>query len=529
MFDRLFKKPVPEANGQVGLTLDGDGFSISHVVRDENGPPKVLFSRSLSNLTGDERQAALREIVAEENLTGLPCVVTLPRDSYRLQLLDRPKVEDHEIVKSLQWLVKEVIDFDPGEATLDYCVFPEDASRGRSEQIFVAAARNQTIEEASELVHGSGLELCAIDVAEFAMRNLIDEMPKLVAGTLLLDLGAKDGLLAICHEAHLYFGRRIGSGTSQIDDAMSNVVSLDDSPAELSHYVRNQLDELLLEIQRSLDYYESELGKAPASRLVIAPSMAEISAYIPYLAEQLRPVKVSQLDINELVDSDALLGNELQAKAMLAVGGALRKERDQEINLNRKPTQSRSQATFSIERTTQICALVAFGLIAASGASIYQNHQLAAELAAHETRQQSVNRQFEELENQHAGLVLEGTPVDPLASLKGDRNRVARTLRSLENIGGDRREGFSKYFSGFARQIVPELWLTRIEVLDGGDALSIHGHALSPKRVPQLLRRLREEESFSGKTFSLFRLDSNEKTGRMDFSLESQSIQEGSP
>ena len=167
-------------------------------------------------------------------------------------------MEDDEIASSRPWLIKDLIDFDPSDARVDYFEFPADANRGRDPQLFVVAARNDVIEEVTNLLDGSGLELDAVDIGELALRNLTLVIPEQVAGTLLLELRPKGGILAICHESKLYFARSISTGTSHIDDAMSQEIALDDSDDQLSDHVRSLLDELLLEIQRSLDYYESD-------------------------------------------------------------------------------------------------------------------------------------------------------------------------------------------------------------------------------------------------------------------------------
>ncbi|MCH7599821.1 MAG: biogenesis protein MshI [Myxococcales bacterium] len=207
--------------GRVGLALESDGFTLCHVVKKEGAPPRVTLCKAVSALTPEERNTALAELVAESKLSGTPCVVVLPPESYSLRLLDRPKVEDDEIASSLPWLIKDLIDFDPSDARVDYFDFPADANRGRDPQLFVAAARNDVIEEVTNLLDGSGLELDAVDIGELALRNLTLVMPEQVAGTLLLELRPKGGILAICHESKLYFARSISTGTSHIDDAMS--------------------------------------------------------------------------------------------------------------------------------------------------------------------------------------------------------------------------------------------------------------------------------------------------------------------
>ncbi len=526
MFEFAWNRKHTSNAGRVGLLLASDGFTLCHIVQEEAPPVRLELCRSVTALTPEERKDALGALVRESNLEGLPCVVVLPSERYSLQLLDRPNVEDQELASSLPFLIKDVVDFDTAEATVDSFDFPIDATRGRSPRLFVAATRNSVVEEVVDLLSESRLELAAIDVAELALRNLVEAMPSQVAGTVLLDLGLKGGLLTIYHEAQLYFARSISIGTSQIDDAVGSEISIDDRTDHLSDHVQGLLDELLLEVQRSLDYYESELGKAPASRLVIMPSNAEVSPYIPYLSEQLRPVNVSQLDLTTLVEYDAVLGNELQASATLALGGALRGELEQELDLSQVAESAPDYTTLPLAWVAKVCALAFCGLMMICAVGVHQNVKLSNELEAGHLRHDQIQQQLTELE----GIVTQShtgeDASDPLAELRAERDKAAGTLRQLDEISGDRRGGFSKYFVGFARQLVPDLWLTRIAVLEGGASLSIHGSTLAAKRVPQLLRRLRSEPSFAAKTFGLFRLTSSEQAGVLDFALESKAASE---
>lgn len=511
-----------EGNGRLGISVSSDGFSLCHVVREEDGTPKLALSRSVSGLSTEERQAALSELVAESKLEDVPCVVVLEREFYSLRLVDKPSVEEDEVAGSLVWFIKDLIDFDPSDAVIDYTDFPVDASRGRDAKIFVAAARKSAVTEATELLSHCGLTLDAVDVPEFAMRNIAGLLPTQVAGTLLLDLGLKDGLLTICHDDMLYFTRPISSGTAQIDDAIGHEIAFDDSDGELSHQVRGLLDDLLLEVQRSLDYYESELGKAPASRLIIGPSTSEIGPYLPYLTEQLRPVAVSQIDLNTAVACEEPMSNELQSHSLLALGGALRNDAEQQIDLGKTQNVLAAYTTLPLEWVVKVCAGMIAVLMTIYGLGTLKNHQLSEQLDASSAQHDRILRDLGALETQIAENSGAGETFDPLAELRRERDGTAMTLRNLDMMGADRRVGFSKYFVGFASQIVENVWLSRIEVLDGGASLSIHGNTLSAKGVPQLLRKLRGEETFSGKTFSLFRLSAAEAPGVLSFALESK-------
>ena len=509
--------------GRVGIALTHDGFALCHVVRGEEPQAKLVRVHHVSGLTTEERTEALAGYVEQNGLAETSCVVILSPEDYTLRLVDRPNVEEDEIAASLPFLIKDVIDFDPADAQIAYFPLPEDANRGRDARLFVGVARKECVAEVTALTEAANLELEAIDIAELALRNIVGELPEQVAGTAMLDLGPKGGLLALCHEEQFYFSRSLGAGTLAIDNVVGSQISLEEeSGDELSQQVRSLLDELLLEIQRSLDYYESELGKAPASRLVIAPSESEVSLYVPYLSEQLRPVVVEQIDLNSIVDHDSVLRNDVQTRILLALGAGLRGESHQQIDLRPPVVAPPSTMSLPFEMIAPLCGgimVVLFGLYVLA---LQNNAALETQVEGARSRVAAMTNHNASLEDQIKRAEQAQYGIDPLVQEKASRDASARRLRALESLGGGRREGFSRYFEGFAKRPVKDLWIERIEVHDGGASLSIKGKTFEAARVPQLLRKLSNESSFEGKSFSIFELQSNEDENALSFALESE-------
>ena len=82
-----------------------------------------------------------------------------------------------------------------------------------------------------------------------------------------------------------------------------------------------------LEIQRSLDYFESQLGKGYINRLLLLPMKRNGAAALQTLSTGLA-VKLQALDLRELFpgQATAAIDEAEQAYCMAAVGAALRQE-----------------------------------------------------------------------------------------------------------------------------------------------------------------------------------------------------------
>ncbi len=84
------------------------------------------------------------------------------------------------------------------------------------------------------------------------------------------------------------------------------------------------------------------------------------------------------------------------------------------------------------------------------------------------------------------------------------------------------RTGFSDHVEGLARRVVDDLWLSSIRLSEGGRKLRLHGHALAPERVPELITALGEEPAYAGHTFQRLRIERPEdQPGQVNFELAS--------
>lgn len=85
------------------------------------------------------------------------------------------------------------------------------------------------------------------------------------------------------------------------------------------------------------------------------------------------------------------------------------------------------------------------------------------------------------------------------------------------------RTGFSAHVEGLARRVVDDLWLSSIRLSEGGRKLRLHGHALAPERVPELITALGEEPVYAGHTFQRLRIQRpEEQPGQVNFELASE-------
>lgn len=255
-----------------------------------------------------KRAATLNALVTERGWHGADATLVLPMEQYQIFQLEHPEgVDDNELADALKWKLKDFLDFSPADAVSDVFPFPEDASRGRGALVNVVAARKPLVTELVTLVNEASLVLIRIDVAELALRNLASRLDSSGRGAALVHLRDSYGQMVICKGPVLYLSRRLDVSAGDLRDASQQ---------------ENAVQSLALEMQRSLDYYESQMGQVPPRvvHLVARDALLPLSSMLgSYVAAQIDSVDWPSLGLDKALDSRCLAA---WSAGLMAAGGA---------------------------------------------------------------------------------------------------------------------------------------------------------------------------------------------------------------
>ncbi|PPK51824.1 biogenesis protein MshI [Marinobacter persicus] len=243
-----------------------------------------------------KRQQTLDELVASHGWASAPTTLILPIEQYQVFQVERPEgVEDSELADALKWKLKDFLDFSPTEAVSDVFAFPEDATRGRGPLVNLVAARKSLVQELVALVNNADLKLQQIDIAELALRNFAAGLDAGNVGVAVVHLRDRYGQMVVCRGETLYLSRRLELSYDDLLDASKQ---------------EEAVQALALEMQRSMDYFESQLGQAPPAiiRLVARDSMLPLTSMLgSYMAAGIDAPDWSAFALNEELDSRCLL------------------------------------------------------------------------------------------------------------------------------------------------------------------------------------------------------------------------------
>ncbi len=325
MFVAPWKKR--HAPGTAGIELSADGVAVA-TVSHRGESHRLTRCRFYPAATEPERERVLEQAARECGLDQIRCVSVIDEEQFNLLLVEAPEVDPTELRAAVRWRIKDLIDFHVDDAVVD--VFDIPAQRGvRARMMYVVAARTATVRRHIDRLEAAKVRLDVIDIPELVLRNVAAILPEDQSGVGLLQLGRTSGTLALTRQGDLYLSRALDLGLDQLlaerpgeADATGDGFELEAAPLDGSQRL---FDSIVLEVQRSLDYYESHFALPPVSALVIAPLERPVPHLVGHLARNLG-IPVRLMDVAALLETDVPLDDAVQARCLRAIGAALRQE-----------------------------------------------------------------------------------------------------------------------------------------------------------------------------------------------------------
>lgn len=172
----------------------------------------------------------------------------------------------------------------------------------------------------------------------------------------------------------------------------------------------------------------------------------------------------------------------------------------QQINLF-NPIFLKQRKIFTAVHMAQTLGLVVAGTLLVATYGAIKTSQLEAHAQAGKTAATAAEARL-------AQVAAEFPPKQRSKELEAELVRKQEELKSLHEVQAilERGElgntaGYSEYFRALARQSVPGVWLTGLNVVGAGKEIELEGRALQPELVPGYIQRLTREAVLQGKTF----------------------------
>lgn len=305
---RLIARKKPRSSAVLGVSLTPRGAGWCAL--DLAGATPVLTASVAVNGQFRTPLEAFDALIKQQTPPALPCQVCLSHEFYNLLLVDAPNVPDAELREAVKWRVKDLIAQPIEKMVVDVFRLPADAYRGRMNMLYAALIEKATVSALVAACEREHLTLEGIGIAELALAAITRQLSGVENLSLaLLFMTGERGSINLIENGYLYFTRTLELNAS---GGYSGNVDFQPDPT----------DNLALDIQRSLDYYESQLGKSGVNRLYVVTESKQQQQWCESLSQRL-PVRVHLFPMGDLPGMDQTLDPLQQGLLVPAVGAAL--------------------------------------------------------------------------------------------------------------------------------------------------------------------------------------------------------------
>lgn len=294
---------------------------------------------------------AIKRCLDENKIKTREVVASLSGNSVIVKKINLPVMTESELAESIYWEAEQYIPFDIQDVNLDYQILasaPTADNRGGMEVLLVAA-KKEKINDYTEVIRQAGRQPVVVDVDAFALQNAYEANYDLDTGSVvvLMNAGACGININIVMGDQSLFTRDISIGGNAYTEAVQKELSLpfEDAerlkkgeavagsrPADVYPILRAVTDNLLLEIQKTFDFFKATAASDRIDRILVSGGTSRVEGFGEMLAERFGS-PVERFDPFRKIQIDARkFGIEHLAEvapvSAVAVGLALRRAGD---------------------------------------------------------------------------------------------------------------------------------------------------------------------------------------------------------
>jgi MSHA biogenesis protein MshI len=296
---------------RAGVAWDGATAGLARIRRLDDG--RLSLAVRVLPVEGPDQDWTNRAAAYADdlNLQRTPVSAVLDRNTYQLQLVEMPNVPADELVSAVRWRLKDLIDFPVEEAVVELLEMPPHANPGAPHTAYAVVTQRAEVLRQVDAMQQADLMMDVIDIPELCVRNIAVLLRQDVDGVAFLHFAEECGYLTITRKGVLHLTRHLDTGRRAIEAALSDDFTLQELVGGIA-----------LEVQRSLDYYESHYDCRPVTQIALGPG-AGLDALPAAMTEHLG-LAVEMVTFEDLFSLENEISAERQGISLLAVGAALR-------------------------------------------------------------------------------------------------------------------------------------------------------------------------------------------------------------
>ena len=250
MLSRLFPSKSNKTSVTVGVSVCASEL---HIVAIERSGDAVSLN-SVSSIPYDQHQPLKQQLSAALSpFAKSTCNVSivLSQDMYHMVQVDKPEMAEEDITTALPWTLGELVPYESSNMVLDYVDYPVKSRTGGQKIDVFAAEKSSLAAVAASMAKKNDKQLTHIHTKEVLATEMVpnDDYARL----LIIQEPNSEPFLMIVRSQAIWLARRLRGFVSKVNE-QTDLSQLSDT--------------LGLEIQRSMDFYESQLKQPPLKAIL---------------------------------------------------------------------------------------------------------------------------------------------------------------------------------------------------------------------------------------------------------------------
>lgn len=279
----------------VELRQAASGYKVA-AIGSEPVPPHCIVDGAI--VDGGTVADVIRQVFEKNNFKATEVVGALSGNAVIVKKIVLPQMTEEELAEAIYWEAEQYIPFDIQDVNLDYQMLaagPDDAVRDTM-AVLLVAAKKEKIADYTGVISQAGRVPVVVDVDAFALQNAYEanygiDLARVVV---LVNAGASAININIIEGGQSLFTRDISIGGNAYTEALQKELSLSFEKADLvkrgggvegaraedvDPIIRTVTETLLLEIERTFDFFKATAASDRIDELVVSGGAAGIDGF----------------------------------------------------------------------------------------------------------------------------------------------------------------------------------------------------------------------------------------------------------
>lgn len=290
------------------------GFRVVRAAQQKTPPGTVRDGVVISR---ESVAAAVRQMLQTAGIVANGAVLSVSGPSVMVRQIRTPKMSEAVLAKSIRYEAGKYLTTNLDESALAFEILGPCEDDPSQIDVMLVATTRELVESRVQVAELVGLEAIAVDIEAFAaLRAIVDLSPDdFLDGNLraIVDIGASHTEVVLISGPEFALTRSIPIAGDHFSDALKNQYRIEFSEAEarkhevnmgslvtgegspemveMARIVQTTIDELLREIRRSINYFQSQLaeegGTANLVEILLVGGSSQMKDLAIYMAARL--------------------------------------------------------------------------------------------------------------------------------------------------------------------------------------------------------------------------------------------------